>query len=191
MSLDGFHRSLDLQRNTLNTLVAASHEEDMRFCGARGSLPQFYVMGDTPTDAAAVERLNDQSDSALLARDIYAGAVLLVANNLLQNLAAEHGRPLGYDLCAGPIHGEPLTRILWVSGNMVRHFDEWRRDAALGRLNDRQKRSMDILTAACGFGFPIIANLAGDVLLTLWRWDYAALEREVVTAAEAIAAAAP
>ena len=74
---------------------------------------------------------------------------------------------------------------------MVRHFDEWRRKAQSGAsLRDEQKRSMEVLTTSFGFGFPIVANLAGDVVLNLWQWDYSALERDLMDAARAIAAPA-
>ena len=161
-------RRLRQQRDVLHRLfVAAVHSAN---AGAAEilTLPEgregesFAVIGAVSISPAL--RAIENMETELGTRDIYAGAVTLVLDDIIQPCAeafknAKQGEP------APIIAGFSIPRILKATGNNFRHYDDWKTE----KPNKRQRWSIEPIAAL--LGVPLSVGCANHPFNHVAAWD--------------------
>ena len=131
-------RRLRQQRARLQQLfnfAKESHAELLSASQSGAAIEAAYV------PATDLERLT----SARGALDIYAGAIILVFNDMLQTLLHGYGEVGGTGTPGSQHYGYTVIEIMRAAGNNYRHYEEWRRRAS--HPSTQQSRDVAVIAA--------------------------------------------
>jgi hypothetical protein len=132
------------------------------------------------------------------ASEVYAGAIIVICDNLLQDYIAQiKTENPGEWQCGVPLNGLVcFCKVLRAASNAVRHQDEWTRRIKPPLSTARKKNafkqafdSIDVLRAVIPSTFESVYFSMEEVLQVLSIGDFDILEQRLLKAAEALAGA--
>jgi hypothetical protein len=200
-----FYRDLRGQDDTFELLTRLSWEAMQRRDDGIRKIPRPIELPDGTAKYAAdtelwkVQAISSDIQRETLTASVFAGSIMLILDDLVQNLAARLGlRPLGIDLKVGPhVKGVALSTILKATTNNIRHYEEWatklpaKHTAEVRTSFKAAFASLDPLQALGIAGDPVRTNVAGDVLRRLTFGSYGLLREQLLRIPEELASQCP